>query len=66
MKKVIRKWFNKRVVEPMVLSFLESRDLTLCKMCDNLAHVMHPICNYCEYELNVIQKQSYEEMMFGE
>ena len=62
---MIRKWIAKRIVEPMVLNFLEKHDMTFCKMCDNLASLQHGTCEYCDYELDMMAKQSYEEAMLG-
>ena len=62
---MIRRFITKRVVEPMVIRFLEKHDLTMCKMCDNIAHIQHGTCEYCDYELDMMAKQSYEEAMLG-
>lgn len=62
---MIRKWLTKRIVEPMVLNFLEKHDMTICRMCDNLAPIAWEVCDYCSYELEMMKKQSYEEAMLG-
>tara|TARA_R100000734_G_scaffold19148_1_gene18605 strand:- start:5965 stop:6114 length:150 start_codon:yes stop_codon:yes gene_type:complete len=49
----------------MFSHFLQKYDLTFCKMCDNLAHINHGTCEYCDYELDMMAKQSYEEAMLG-
>ena len=56
---MIRRWFTKKVVEPMVLRFLGRHDLVMCKMCDNLAHIQHGTCEYCDYELDMMAKEAY-------
>ena len=60
---MMRKWRTKRIVEPMVKHFLKKHDLTVCKMCDNLAHIDHGTCEYCDYELDMMAKQEYEWRM---
>jgi uncharacterized paraquat-inducible protein A len=49
----------------MISNFLQKHDLTVCKMCDNLAPIQHGTCEYCDYELDMMAKQSYEEAMLG-
>tara|TARA_R100001510_G_C7541674_1_gene128980 strand:+ start:210 stop:437 length:228 start_codon:yes stop_codon:yes gene_type:complete len=64
---VFSKWITKRIVEPMVLRFLKKHDLTMCKMCDNLAHIDHGTCEYCDYELDMMAKEEYAwRMMYDE
>ena len=49
----------------MVKRELEKHELTFCAMCDNLASIHHGTCEYCDYELDMMAKQSYEEAMLG-
>lgn len=49
----------------MILNFLEKHDMTLCRMCEGLAPIAWEVCDYCSYELEMMNKQSYEEAMLG-
>ena len=59
------KGLMRRIQKAMFSHFLQKYDLTFCKMCDNLAHIDHGTCEYCDYELDMMAKQSYEEAMLG-
>ncbi len=48
---MIRKWITKHI--------LRVHGLAVCKMCDNLAHIDQGICDYCEYELDMMRKEAY-------
>ena len=60
---MIRKWLAKRITEPMVLSFLKKKGLAMCKMCDNICHEQVGVCDYCSYELDMMNKEAYEWRM---
>jgi hypothetical protein len=57
---MFRKWFAKKVIEPMVISYLSTKGLMMCNMCDNICHEEAGVCDYCERELEMMQQEAYE------
>jgi len=53
MKKKISAYMRRKIVEPMVKSFLQKKGIVICKMCeDTLADTHNEICFMCEMELD--------------
>lgn len=55
----------RRLVRWMVARELKAHGLVECAMCDGLAALNHGTCDYCDYELDMMAKQSYEEVVLG-
>ena len=61
------KGLMRRIQKAMFSHFLQKYDLTFCKMCDNLAHIDHGTCEYCDYELDMMANNHKGDVgMIGE